>query len=122
MPQQQRLAKPWIVGPRTESRLVFGRDHILGGIDGAFQQRPLLARVIGDRGEVVDDARIEFAQHRANPIAEKARIGIRAIETRRDVADLQELVDLWVRVGGADEAQHAVRVRRKRRALSIGLR
>ena len=71
-----------------------GAGGVVASLDGPLQQRPLLTRLIGDRGEVVDDAGIEIPKHHANAIAQKARIGIAAVEAGSDVALREKSLDL----------------------------
>ena len=90
---EQRLPQPGIAGPGEEAGLI-GADHDVNAfrfVDGALQNRPLLLRLFGDRGQVV--GRAELTDYAADAIAKKARIVVRAIVPRHDAALAQEGLD-----------------------------
>ena len=95
--QEKRLTEPVVARHGSESGLIARREHILGRIDGPFQHRPLLPCLVGNCGEVVDDAGVEFSQQCSHAIAQKAWIGVGAIESGSDLALAEKPLDLGPR-------------------------
>ena len=112
MAMEQRAPQPQLGRKCLESRFVACRLAGVESIDDLLQDRPLLARLIRDRGEIVDHVRIELRQHGAHTIAKKTRIGIRAVDSRNDFALTQERLDLRARdfEQGTDDAIRANRM------------
>ena len=83
---QKRLSQRWSIGHGEEAGFRRRADRVVDGVDQSLQNGHLVAGALGDRGEVVDRAGVELRQQRADSIAQKTRIAIRAVAPRRDRA------------------------------------
>src|ERR1043165_8124570 len=80
---QDGLAKPGLARQCLPDRLLRRRNRFLRVVDRTLQHAPLRARLIRDRGEVLDRA---LRQHRAHAFAQESRIGVRLVDARGDAA------------------------------------